>query len=158
VQGTQKPISISGNAEAGRTLFWKKARCAECHSISGKGGFLASDLSGYGKTHSPEEVRQQVLHHEGDESRTITWVTTRQGRKYEGLVRNEDNFSLQLQTFDGDFLFLRKAELAVVEHEEIHPNLANGGAKLSPRDFNDLTSYLSRTAETGSSATAAAPK
>jgi hypothetical protein len=29
-------------------------------------------------------------------------VTTRGGKKYTGRIRNEDNFSLQLQTLDGD--------------------------------------------------------
>jgi cytochrome c oxidase cbb3-type subunit 3 len=158
LQGTQKPARIFGDAEAGRTLFEEKARCAKCHNINGKGGFLASDLSGYGKTHAPDEVHQQILNHNGDEHRAITRVVTRQGRVYEGLLRNEDNFSIQLQTFNGDFLFVRRIDLTVVEHKELSILLANDGVKLDADNLDNLISYLSRTPGTQSSEKAAAPK
>jgi mono/diheme cytochrome c family protein len=129
LQGTQKSARISGDAETVRTLFKEKARCAECHSVNGTGGFLASDLSGYGETHSPDELRQQILNHRG-----ITRVVTRQGKKYEGLLRNEDNFSIQLETFDGDFVFIRRADVAVMEHKKL--------SILDSNNLDNLISYL----------------
>ena len=129
LQGTQKPNSVSGDAETGRILFEGKARCAECHTINGKGGFLASDLSGYRKIHSPDELRQQILNHEGT-TRIVTW----QGRAYEGVTRNEDNFSIQLQILDGDFLFVKRTDLLTIEHRK--------GMKLDKGNLDSLISYL----------------
>jgi cytochrome c oxidase cbb3-type subunit III len=147
LQRTRRPARISGDAETGRTLFWGKARCAECHSLNGKGGFLASDLSGYGKTHAPDEVRQQILNHNEDERRVIVRMVTRQGRTYEGLLRNKDNFFLQLQTIDGDFLFIRQSDLAIVEQKDLSALLAKDGMKLDSSNLDNLISYLSRTPE-----------
>ncbi len=131
LQGAQLSASVSGDAEAGRALFESKARCSECHTIHGKSGFLAPDLSGYAQTHSADELRQQILNHA-----EMTRVVTRQGRAYEGITRNEDNFSLQLQTLKGDFLFAKKEDLLAIEH---HPN-----AKLDAAGLDNLISYLSR--------------
>lgn len=131
LQGIQSSAPVSGDAEAGRALFEGKGGCAQCHSMNGKGGFLAADLSGYGKAHSPDELRQQILTHKG-----IIRIVTHQGRTYEGVVRNEDNFSLQLQTFNGDFLFVKRTDLLTVEQ--------HGGVKLDESNLDDLISYLSR--------------
>jgi mono/diheme cytochrome c family protein len=131
LQGTSNSAPVSGDAEAGRTLFEGKGRCAQCHSMNGMGGFLASDLSGYGKTHSPDELRRQILNHKG-----IARIVTRRGRTYEGIMRNEDNFSLQLQSLNGDFLFVRKADLLTIEQRD--------GVTLDKGNLDDLISYLSR--------------
>jgi hypothetical protein len=118
--------------------------------MDGKGGFLASDLSDYANTHSADELRQQITDHNEVRRRQWTRIVTRNGKEYFGVVRNEDNFSLQLQTADGDFLFWRKTDLAVIAHKD-HVSL--GGT-----DIDNLITYLSRTPEIRSSATAAAPK
>ena len=41
--------------------------------------------------------------------------------RYQGIIRNEDNFSLQLQSEDGAFHFLSKADLKTIERgQDIH--------------------------------------
>jgi hypothetical protein len=42
-------------------------------------------------------------------------ISTQDGQKYSGRVRNEDNFSLQLQTLDGAFHLFMKSELRSFE-------------------------------------------
>jgi cytochrome c oxidase cbb3-type subunit III len=150
LQKAPRTAIVSGDREAGRTLFFGKAQCAECHTMDGKGGFFASDLSGYANAHSADELRQQMADHNEVRRRQWTRIVTRNGKEYLGLVRNEDNFSLQLQTTDGDFLFWRKTDLAVIAHKD--------PASLTAKDLNNLIAYLARTSETRSSATAAAPK
>ena len=142
LQGTNKTTPISGDKEAGQTLFFGKAHCAECHAVNGKGGFLAADLSGYGKTHSTSELRQQILDHNKEGRHSWTRVVTRGGKSYEGLARNEDNFSLQLQTPDGDFLFFEKANLAKVEHQPSWVGAAGYMRELNGKDLDNLISYL----------------
>lgn len=149
LQGTQKITPVSGDAEAGRLLF-ESAHCIECHTANGQGGFLVTDLSGYGITHSADDLRQQILHHREDERYEWIKVITRSGREYTGLIRNEDNFSLQLQTPSGDFLFFEKAQIAKVERQPrlLMPTISNNESK--GRDINDLITYLSRPSVTSS--------
>ena len=161
LQGKQETTRISGgDKKAGRILFFSEARCAECHMINGEGGFIGADLTNYGSTHPIDELRQQIRNHNKAGRQGWTKVVTRNGREYIGVMRNEDNFSLQLQMPDGDFLFLEKADLAVLEHAERGQSmaLAHDGAKLTPRDLDNLISYLVQAPENQPSATAAAPK
>ncbi|MGI9073070.1 MAG: c-type cytochrome [Bryobacteraceae bacterium] len=146
LQGKYAAVSVPGNPERGRALFSGKARCSECHMVAGKGGFIGSDLTGYGNQHSPDVVRGAIL--EPNENlnprhRTVTAVT-RDGRKFTGRALNEDNFSLQLQTLDGTFHFFDKSMLARLEREPRSIMPSNYGSTLSPSDLDDLVSYLMR--------------
>ncbi|MBV9679448.1 MAG: c-type cytochrome [Acidobacteriaceae bacterium] len=147
LQATQKVTPVSGDGEAGRLLF-KRVRCAECHTANGQGGFLATDLSGYGVTHSADDLRQQILHHREDERYEWIKVITRSGREYTGLIRNEDNFSLQLQTPNGDFLFFEKAQVTKTERQPRSITPMNNSNEWEIRDLNNLNTYLSQPSAT----------
>ncbi len=69
-------------------------------------------------------------------------LTTRDGDRLEGIIRNEDNFSVQLQTKDGGFHFFEKSELRAVEPlgQSLMPT--NYSQRFSPDELNDLVSYL----------------
>ena len=67
---------------------------------------------------------------------------TRDGTKLGGAVRNEDNFSIQLQSPDGTLHFLVKSELASLEYQSLAPMPTDYGTKLSSKDLDDLVSYL----------------
>jgi hypothetical protein len=69
-------------------------------------------------------------------------ATLHSGEKYTGRVRNEDNFSLQLQTLDGIFHLLAKSELEELEYSSQSLMPSNFGSTLSPDELNDVVSYL----------------
>jgi len=69
-------------------------------------------------------------------------VTTRDGQKFSGIMRNEDNFSLQLQTLDGAFHLFLKAELENVTHQPNSLMPSDYASTLSPDELNDLVSFL----------------
>jgi putative heme-binding domain-containing protein len=140
LQGHRHVASTQGDSAKGRALFFGSARCSQCHMVNGDGGFLGADLSDYGKTHTAEEIRESILH-PGKAGRATT-VITRAGAKFTGILRNEDNFSLQLQTPDGAFHFFQKS--AVTRIERNGPTFMPGdyGEKLSTRQIDDLVSYL----------------
>ena len=69
-------------------------------------------------------------------------LTTSAGDQFEGLIRNEDNFSLQLLTKDGSFHFLKKAELQNFEHLNSSLMPDNYRELLSNGELSDLVSYL----------------
>jgi cytochrome c oxidase cbb3-type subunit III len=60
LQGTKQTAKLPGDPVRGETIFLGKAGCSSCHMIAGKGGFIASDLSGYARTHSVEQIRSAI--------------------------------------------------------------------------------------------------
>jgi putative heme-binding domain-containing protein len=120
LQGGSKDAAIRGDPQNGKALFFGKAGCAKCHMINGAGGFLGADLSAYGSNVSIEDIRTAITDPNKDlepMERTVL-VTTREGRQFTGIARNEDNFSVQLQTLDGAFHVFVKSDL---EHLEYQP-------------------------------------
>ena len=59
-----------------------------------------------------------------------------------GVARNEDNFSLQLQTLDGAFHMFDKSNLARLEREPRSLMPADYGSKLTRSELNDVIRYL----------------
>ena len=145
LQGRNKTPTLPGDPEHGRLAFIKTG-CSDCHMVAGSGGFLASDLSSYGHTHSEDEIRNAITRpNQGVEARTVT-VKTRDGHSYSGRVRNEDNFSLQLQGHDGTFYFLAKSDLAEISYSPQSLMPSDYGARLSPKEVNDIISFLIKSA------------
>jgi cytochrome c oxidase cbb3-type subunit 3 len=144
LQGGGKTDPFRGNPRTGESLFFAKSSCAECHMIAGKGGFLAADLSSYGNTHSFEEIREAITN--PDVARKlgekVVTAITRAGEKYAGLVRNEDNFSLQLQTVDGRFHFFIKSELQSLERGQESVLPAGYHSAIGGRELDNIISFL----------------
>jgi putative heme-binding domain-containing protein len=153
LQGKGGSAKLPGNPRAGKVLFFGKARCSECHMVNGAGGFIASDLSAFGSTRSAEEIRQAITKPSQENSlrQGTVIVTTRDGDKLSGMVRNEDNFSLQLQTLDGAFHLLMKPEVAEIDRKQKPLMPSDYGSKLNPSELNDLISFLMSTANNGKS-------
>jgi cytochrome c oxidase cbb3-type subunit III len=143
LQGRNEAAKLPGDAVKGRDLFYGKARCSECHGVAGSGGFIASDLSSFGGNRSPDEIRQAIIKPtDGNRLGGRMIVKTRDGKEYSGVVRNEDNFSLQLQSLEGDFRLFQKSELAsfLRQPESLMP--ADYAATLNRDEVNDLVSFL----------------
>ncbi len=144
LQGKTESIASHGNAAAGKLLFFGRAKCGDCHSVRGQGGFMAGDLSSFGRIHSLQEIRSAITGPNKNlerRSETLT-VTTALGEKYTGVARNEDNFSLQLQTLDGGFHFFDKSELMRIERSQRSLMPDNYGSSLTPGEVDDLVAYL----------------
>ena len=143
LQGKTESAKLPGNAPKGRELFYGKARCSECHAITGSGGFIASDLSTFGGNRSPDEIRQAMINPaSANRMGAKMIVKTRDGKEYSGLVRNEDNFSLQLQSLNGDFQLFQKSELTSFSRQPDSLMPADYATTLNPDELNDLISFL----------------
>jgi cytochrome c oxidase cbb3-type subunit III len=77
-------------------------------------------------------------------------ATTRSGEKYVGMIRNEDNFSVQLQTLDGTFHFVQKSDLETLQYNSGTLMPTDHASTLSPSELNDVVSYLMSVADTTS--------
>lgn len=151
LQGKGSAGAVPGNAHNGKLLFFGKARCSECHMVQGVGGFLGRDLSTYATTLSPTEIRSNILQigERANKANKTAVVTMRDSRKFTGVIRNEDNFSIQLQSFDGAFHFLNRSDVAQVEFlpQPIMPT--DYATSLSASELDDIVSYLAAVARAG---------
>jgi cytochrome c oxidase cbb3-type subunit 3 len=150
LQGEGKSASLPGNPQKGESIFFAKSGCSDCHMVGGKGGFLGPDISNYARTRSADEIRDAIKNPDSARKaeEKIVLAVTRDGKKYVGLVRNEDNFSLQLQTVDGSFHFFMKSELQMLEPQPQSVLPAGYHSALGGRDLDDVISFLIRSART----------
>lgn len=144
LQGAQEARSLPGNPALGKQIFFGKGECSTCHSIGGAGGFLGPDLSGYGSTKTSKAILEDIVKTERivPAGYKLATATTRDGTRLEGVIRNEDNFSVQIQTSDGSFHFLQKSDLQNLEllNRPLMPT--NYGERLNHGELNDVVSYL----------------
>ena len=158
LQGKKPTFELPGDPERGQAAFFGKAGCSRCHMISGKGGFIASDLSTYASTHEVEQIRNTIVSRNpgGNQQIRLVTATTRSGEKIVGRIRDEDNFTLQLETTDGTFFSLTKSELKGLEYSS-QALMPDYGSKLNAVELNDLVSYLMKASGVGKAVTAKEP-
>ncbi len=154
-QGAKRTINLPGDPDRGEAIFFGKAAgCSACHMVAGRGGFIASDLSGYAAGRSVEQIRSALTNPglNNDRQARLATVTVRSGEKVVGKIRNEDNFSMQLQALDGRFFFLDKSE--IVKLDGSHALMPSDyGSTLSADELNDVIGYLMRSASESNSVT-----
>src|SRR5271156_786651 len=117
LQGRGDVVKLPGDPNQGKALFFGKARCSDCHMVSGQGGFIGSDLSFYGADAKPDLMRAIILDPDKNlpADKKATTVVTNAGQKITGMLRTNSNFSISLQTLDGSFHFLPRSELTQVD-------------------------------------------
>jgi cytochrome c oxidase cbb3-type subunit 3 len=139
---------VTGNAVAGRALYFGKAQCSNCHMVNtagvGQGGFIASDLTGYGASHTAPAIKQAIVRPDTplDPASRVVEVQTKTGQKLIGVVRSEDNFNLALQTEDGRYHFLTRSGLAEVNYKQYSLMPRDYGTRLTSKELDDLVSFL----------------
>lgn len=149
------PAQPAGNAEHGKELFYGTAGCSTCHMIQGKGGRLGPDLSTVGSSRSTEYLVESLRNpskrlaqgifeamKEFSQDYESVSVVTADGTKLNGVVLNQDQFTLQmldtreqLHSFEKDKLrsFETRRESAMPVYDE---------KTLSDKDLQDLLAYL----------------
>jgi len=141
LQGRGDIVKLPGDPNRGEALFYGKARCSECHMVNGKGGFLGGDLSFYGADAKPEQMRAIILDPEKNlpPEKKATTVVTNSGQTITGMVKGNNNFSLSLQTTDGAFHFLQKADLTQID---LGARSLMPATTMDSKEVDDLVSYL----------------
>lgn len=151
LQGGGGSTKLPGDPNRGEKIFFGDAECGSCHMAHGRGGFIGPDLSAYGQTHSADVIKSAILDSAArDHVQFPVVVNTASGERFEGIVRNEDNFSIQLQSSDGSFHFFSKADLKTIERSQMPLMPSNYGSRLSTDQLNDVISYLLSIAQSAS--------
>src|SRR6266851_5473064 len=145
----------TGNAARGKQLFNGSAVCATCHMIQGKGGRLGPDLTATASSRSTEYIVDSVrnpsrrlaqglseaMKEFSQEYETVT-VTDERGQKFQGVVLNEDNFTLQMIDTREQVHLFEKEKLRSVDksRESLMPKYDE--KTLPEKDLQDIVAYL----------------
>jgi cytochrome c oxidase cbb3-type subunit III len=143
--GNSAATSVLGDPTRGRELFFGKAGCSTCHQIASRGQFVAKDLGEFARDHQVAEIREAILRPTASQQEVVT-AMARDGRKFAGMIRNEDNVSLQLQDGDGRLYLLMKSSLVSVVRKTGEPMPVDYRQRLSARELDDLVAYILREA------------
>ena len=144
LQGKSRAPEVTAGTEEGKEIFAGKGKCLDCHMVHGAGGFLGPDLSGYGANHSADGIRDAIVTAEKRPGfrKGLATATTKDGRQISGLVRNEDNFSVQLQALDGTFHLLDKSSLSDLTFDSAPVMPSDYDSRLSKSELDQLVGYL----------------
>jgi cytochrome c oxidase cbb3-type subunit III len=138
--------NIEGNLEHGAELFHDKARCSECHMIRGNGGLLGPDLSNIGAERTLRQLREAltVARPNIPFGFQPVRITTKTGEMVDGVIKNENNFSMQVMDRQFRLHLLNRDELRDVEYaaQSLMPN--DYGKRLTADELQDVLLFLSR--------------
>ncbi len=143
IDSTAGGAPAMGDAGRGEQLFFGAGQCSSCHDINGRGVPIAADLSEIGKQ-TPGAIQAGIEHQLGsrfkfgDTNLRLVDVKLQDGAQLEALVRNEDSFSVILQTLQGDYRVLDRRQIRSMTRS------ARPLPTLSADQKADLLAYLSQ--------------
>ena len=161
LRGTAADNPTTGNVAAGEQVFFGKGQCASCHMLRGRGGLTAPDLSniaGIRKTVSITDALTKAQHHiYGDGGSHLdslppmdTWlpahVTTAAGKSFDGVLLNEDSFSVQIMGDDNQLHLFDRSGLRKFTVESKSRMPTDYDKRLTADEFRDLLAFLTRQA------------
>ena len=165
IRSVEKKASAAetGGAAHGKELFYGSAGCGTCHMVNGKGGRLGPDLSSTGASRSVEYLTESLrnpskrlaegisepLKDFSQEYETVTVVTV-DGTKLQGVVLNEDSFTVQMLDTREQLHAFEKSKLRsyVKTRESLMP--AYDAKALPEKELKDIIAFLLGASEKGS--------
>src|SRR5262245_36706749 len=139
----QPPITISGDAAQGETIFWGKGACGTCHQVGSRGGNFGPDLTRIGRSRSAFHLREALVQPDAHISGGYSGVSvvTRDGKKLAGIEVGIDQFSVRLREPNGTYHSFLRSELtsATQLEKSLMPSYAG---KLSDGELGSVVVYL----------------
>ena len=141
--GEQPPLQ--GDPEAGGVVF-RQAGCASCHIVNGSGGFLGPSLDSIAVKKASDNIREDVLEPDAELASGFESVTvnTLDGRRVEGVLKNEDTFLVLILTASGEVQTFQRSELQSVEMPSSSRMPGDYESRLSAEDLGNLLAFLDR--------------
>ncbi|MEO8049089.1 MAG: c-type cytochrome [Acidobacteriota bacterium] len=161
LRGTAIDTPAKGDVAKGEAIFLGKGKCADCHMVNGKGGLSGPDLSnlaGVRKYTSIVDALTKVQHRVATDGGThaeallpmTTYqpvrITTGDGKVINGILRNEDSFTLQVFGSDNQLHLLDRDKLKEVYYIPKSQMPTDFDKRLTATEFQDLLAYLTRLA------------
>lgn len=148
IRATAADITVPGDVNAGAKVFHGKGSCSQCHMLNGTGGLVGPDLSDIASQRRLEDLRlaltaTKALPPRGFQPATLTM---KDGRSVRGVVKNENNFSMQILGTDNKLHLLDRAEISKINYEKESLMPSRIDKKLSAEEFQNLLAFLSKQA------------
>jgi cytochrome c oxidase cbb3-type subunit III len=151
----KKPAQTAGNAAHGKELFYGHAACSTCHMVNGNGGRMGPDLTGAGSARSVEYLVESMRNpsrrlaqgiseamKEFSQEYVTVNVVDAAGQKYQGVVLNEDNFTLQMIDMRDQLHLFEKGKLRSMNETRESLMPVYGPDMLPEKDLQDLIAFL----------------
>jgi putative heme-binding domain-containing protein len=135
-----------GDPAHGEKIFFGKAKCADCHMVRGRGGILGPELTNTAGERSLNFLRDALTKPRPHIPRGYqpVRIVTAEGHKLSGVVKNENNFSMQVLDTNARLHLLLREEIRDIEYGKESLMPANYDKTLTEPEFNDLLAYLTR--------------
>ena len=169
LRGTAIDNPLPGNVAHGEEVFWGKGQCGSCHMLGGKGALRGPDLTNIAAERKSNLIidaltkpNHRVYGDGGVHLRALpamdtydaVHVTLGNGRTIDGVLLNQDSYSLQLMGDDNQLHLLDRAQVkAVANKPPLMPT--DYDKRLTKDEFADLMSFLTRQGRKAPPATAA---
>jgi len=158
MRGTALDNPLPGDVARGEAVFWGKGQCATCHAISGRGSVIGPDLGNIAaerKSTAISDALTKVEHRVyGDGGVHLpspppmdyepVRVVTKAGRTIDGVMRNQDAWSVQFIGMDGKLYSFDRAQLRSVTIKPGGIMPTDYDKRLSSEEFKDLLAFLTR--------------
>jgi cytochrome c oxidase cbb3-type subunit 3 len=160
LRGTAIDSPLPGDPAHGEAVFWGKGQCGDCHMISGRGGVLGPDLTDIASSRKSGAIIDALTKPDhrvfGDggvhmamlppmDSYDPVHVVTADGHVIDGVLLNQDGYSLDIMGTDNKLHLLDRAGLRQVtirSGSSLMPT--DYDKRLSPDEFEDLLAFLTR--------------
>jgi len=160
LRATAIDAPVEGDFTRGGQIYAGKGGCSDCHMLNGRGGLLGPDLSNIASERSVrflEESLTVAKPHIPAGYKPVRLLTV-DGHSIRGVLKNEDNFSLQLLDTAGKLHLLSRDELREIEFEKQSLMPSDYDKKLTPQELRDLLAFLSRQGTQSGAASEAGPR
>ena len=133
----------SGDPARGEALARGKGGCLQCHLINGGGGNIGPALTDIGRRRSPAYLRSKLTDPAREPAGSFTQakVRTRRGQTVQGVVLNEDTFSIQVRDMSGKIHSLWKDDIADLKMES-RTLMPAYGERFTPSELDDVVAFL----------------
>jgi cytochrome c oxidase cbb3-type subunit 3 len=158
LRGTALDAPLPGDVAHGREVFFGKGNCTSCHMMEGRGGAIGPALDNIAAMRKAVAINNALTKVEhrvyGDGGVHLPMippmeynpvhVVTKSGQALEGVMRNQDAWSVQFISMDGALHSFDRSELKslVIKPGSIMPT--DYDKRLSPDEFKDLMAFLTR--------------
>ena len=159
LRGTAIDSPLPGDVAHGEQIFWGKGHCGTCHMLGGRGGLTAPDLNNIAGTRKASTIIDALTkeqHHEyasgGAHLKSLppmdsylpVHLTTADGKVIDGVLLNQDGYSLEMIGNDQRLHSFDRAKLRRVDIEPKSLMPTDYDKRLTSGEFKDLLAFLTR--------------
>ena len=134
----------AGDTVQGKAVFEGKGACLTCHRVETRGRDVGPDLTDIGRARTAASIQRTLIDPTGSMfpiNRPVRAVT-RDGRVVNGRRLNEDTYTVQIMTAEGQLVSVVKAELREWTVSPTSP-MPSFKDTLTPGELIDLVAYVS---------------